>query len=199
VKAICISKVRMILWMYMHKICRASYFLQIMYYIFSQLCYKCCLGCLKDPFSNIHFLFYIFEEHKWNLPFMQLLLHWWKQIWIGIEQLQLQHGTVQYLCNLPEIHAHAKVKDKNGYEKRYHFLVVVRLSILYMENVLRAKFSRQCGNYTNHSNWVNISALCKMVDSRVRDEMIFWTNSGNFFRNTCFVERNSSFTTTMVI
>jgi hypothetical protein len=37
---------------------------------------------------------------------------------------------------LPEIHTHAKVKEKTGYGKQYHFLVIVRLSILYMENVL---------------------------------------------------------------
>jgi hypothetical protein len=58
---------------------------------------------------------------------------------------------MQYLCNLPEIHVHAKVKDTTEYEKQYHFLVVVRLSILHMENVLRAKFSRQCDSCANLS------------------------------------------------
>jgi hypothetical protein len=80
---------------------------------------------------------------------------------------------MQYLCNLPEIHAHAKVKDKIGYGKRYHCLVVVQLSILYMENVLRAKFSRQCDNCANGSDWVNITALCKLADSRVRTKRYF--------------------------
>jgi hypothetical protein len=81
--------------------------------------------------------------------------------------------TKTNLCNLPEIHAHAKVKDKTVYGERYHCLVVVRLSIFYMENVLLAKFSHQCDSCTNGFDWVNIFALCKLTDSCVRDETIF--------------------------
>jgi hypothetical protein len=86
--------------------------------------------------------------------------------------LQLQHGTMQYLCNLPEVHVHAKLKDKTEYGKRYYLLVPVRLSIFYMKNVLRAMFSLQCDNYANGYDWVNIISLCKLADSCIRDEMI---------------------------
>jgi hypothetical protein len=37
---------------------------------------------------------------------------------------------------MSEIYEHVKEKEKNGYGKQYHFLVVVQVSIFYMENML---------------------------------------------------------------
>ena len=92
-----------------------------------------------------------------------------------------------------------KLRTKMNMKSGYHCLVVLRISILYMENVLRPKFPSQCDSSPNRSHWVNINALCKLPNSRFWEEAIFWTNRRIFFHNACFVDQNNSITITTVI